>query len=72
MKVQLNKNDLINLVKGSDPLLTMVKFIEERKFAIYSDQYGRWTWNKHELNKLDEQTLWTLYNVIIKDKNENK
>ena len=62
MRVELDKEDLICLVRGGSPshrALT-IPFIKE--YCDYSDQYGRYTW--HGLEKLSEDSLWNIYYLV--------
>jgi len=67
MTVQLDRQDLICLIKGSSPDYSV--FDNPLLIAAghsYSDQYGTTNW--HSLNNLTDYQLWELYIICRKSR----
>lgn len=64
MLIELNKNDLISLVKGTIPSdeTRELPFVKDNGF--YSWKYDTWTWS--DLSRLSEEELFYLYKLIRK------
>lgn len=60
MEYELNKSDLISLVKGSSPYYSVMDDNLIRNCGQYYDNKG-WSWNEHKLNQLTERQLWRIY-----------
>ena len=60
MTVNLDKDDLISLVKGVKPSWTLMETLENQNLGRYSDING-WHWDDSSLSALDEVALFTLY-----------
>lgn len=67
MNVDLDKKDLIALIKGcGKSSYTLATFLEERKLGrLDGFPNERWTWNDAELKKLTEHGLWAVYRGIM-------
>lgn len=63
MKMELDKSELITLIKGTHIELGAV-LNELKKHVTYDDYRGQIYWNKTDLNKLSEWELSNLYNSI--------
>lgn len=63
MQIELDKTDLINLVKGVYPYTTMQNHWMVLGKGKYSDVFGMWIWNYLELKELSEYELFQLYNL---------
>jgi hypothetical protein len=63
MLVDLNISDLVSMVNGTQPHYGILDDLRVRPYGSYSGSYDRWTWDKHELAKLSEAELFSLYNL---------
>lgn len=63
---QLDKNDLITLIKGSQPTHKAMDVSIINMHVSYSDQYGTYSW--HGLEDFSEEQLWYIYSLIKKHK----
>jgi hypothetical protein len=69
MKVDLNKQALISLVKGATPPYEV--FGNELIKAVGSYQggfYDRWVWDERALSSLTEEELYYIYEICTQDK----
>ena len=66
MKVDLSREDLINLVKGSRPNYNVIGNEIIEKCGSFYGNYGRWDWNYGFSEDLTEQQLWDMY-VLCRD-----
>lgn len=64
MNVNLDKCDLISLVKGQDPSYKMMEHPLVKANGRYAGSYGRWDWNYKALEKNTEQEIWELYQLL--------
>lgn len=64
MTVNLEKQDLINLLNGTEPSYDSFDKIPNKLFSYSGGFTERFTWIKPELNKLSETELFELYNKI--------
>ena len=62
MNLNLDKEDLISLVKGSCPYYSLFNHPVVKACGQYSDNRG-WSWREGELEKLDENQLFVLYEL---------
>ncbi len=62
MNIDLDKNDLINLVRGQPPYYPIFDNVLIKSSGYYNDNKG-WVWYKYELDKLTEQELFDLYQL---------
>lgn len=67
MIVNLDKKDLIALVKGSTPGYSTMSHPLVSKNGTYYDQYGRYEWDRYKLAEMTEEQLLDLY-YICKNK----
>lgn len=65
MTVDLSKEDLIRLCKGTCPNYYLQKTPEFTNLGDFSDIHG-WRWDENQLNKFDEQTLYRMYRECVK------
>lgn len=66
MNLDLDKEDLVCLVRGSSPSYSVFDHQLLKKAGhFYSDQYARTSWN--ELHTLTEEELYELY-ILCKNK----
>ena len=61
IQVQMDKEDILSLVMGTDPDYSKINDFEKRNLGRFSGSYDRWTWNNHSLDKLTETELYDLY-----------
>lgn len=67
MKVELNKNDLVNLVLGVYyPKYSKFDKLVELKLGNYLGGFeDSWLWDKKELEKLSEEDLYKIYKWLF-------
>ena len=66
MKIEVDKKDLISLVKGSVPSFNDFEHpLVVKGGHSYCDQYGRTSWDS--LDSLSENELYDLY-IVLKNK----
>ena len=61
MIVYLNKNDLINLVKGTTPPLDSINDFKFTKYGQFLGSYDKWQWNLPD--SISKKELWKLYKL---------
>lgn len=62
MKVELNRKDIISLIKGTSVIYGQFNnHLVIKAGHSYSDQYGRTEWSN--LDNLTEDELWELYTI---------
>lgn len=67
MKVELTREDLTNLVKGSDPNYSVMDHPMVKTNGSYTGgHHDKWDWNYSFDDSLTEQQLWELY-VLCRD-----
>lgn len=52
---------MIHMLKGSEP--DPSKILPLENLVTYSDQYGRYYWNTHNLKEMSVEELYQLYYV---------
>lgn len=62
MKLDLTKEDLVCLVKGTGPNYCAMDHTLIKNLGWYNDNRG-WQWVEGELNKLSEETLLSVYTL---------
>lgn len=68
MKIDLNKEDLIRLVCGTDPSHKQMKNKTVDYCGKYSGSYGTWWWDKDKLSEYSEEDIYKLYVYLINQK----
>lgn len=69
MTVELDKKDLISLVKGICPSYQIMDDPYIRQLGSYrGGMNDEWSWNSYKLEELTEETLFKLYQFIKKNK----
>ena len=63
MKIELTKEMALYLVLGVEPSYDDF-YLVVPKLGSYSDQYGRFYWNKEELKEMTTEQLYSLYNIL--------
>lgn len=63
MIIDANKELLIDLVFGTSPNYDLFKNEKVKGFGEFNGSYGRWSWSKSELETLNEEQLFELYNL---------
>ena len=63
MKIDLQKEDLINLVTSVQPSYDLMETSLINPLGRYWNA-GGWDWYKHELNELSERKLYDIYQVV--------
>lgn len=58
IKIEVNKQDLINMICGSSPDFS--EFTKLESYGKFIDNRG-FDWYSYKLNKLSETELWSLY-----------
>nr|DAQ97733.1 MAG TPA: hypothetical protein [Caudoviricetes sp.] len=61
MLIDLEKQDLINLVKGIAPSFTAMNEPYIKGMGYYDDYRGSWKWYNTSLEQLDENDLLLIY-----------
>jgi hypothetical protein len=62
MKKELDKDDLISLVTGTDPNYSVMNYPPIKNSGSYMGGfYDNWNWETTKLMFLDEETLWDIY-----------
>ena len=59
--IDLDKEDLIALVKGFDPTYEQMEHPLCKKNGTFSGSYGRWDWNYDAFKDSSEQELYNFY-----------
>jgi|TARA_R110000851_G_scaffold230898_10_gene383765 hypothetical protein len=69
MKIELNRNDLIALVKGS---FVPYEAMESETLQLMGSFTGgfsdRWNWNYSVPDMITDQELWDTYNILLREK----
>jgi hypothetical protein len=63
MEVNLNKDELADLVSGTEPNYHLFENPIIKKCGSFNGSYGTWSWNRWELLKLTEEQLFALYKL---------
>lgn len=63
MKIELSKEDLINMVNGVSPSYDLFEDKRVKGYGDYNGSYGTWSWRNHELRKLSLTQLFHLYEL---------
>lgn len=63
MKLDLDKDDLISLVKGSNPGYSVMEHPLVEKHGRFNASYGNWSWHSFSLEKCTEQELFEIYKI---------
>lgn len=61
MEVNLDKYDLICLIKGSTPNYNVMDKLS--KYGYFNNSYGEWKWHIFNLDNLTKQELYKIYNL---------
>lgn len=62
MTIELNKDDLVALVVGSEPNSNLMNKYTVLKYGNWTGGFvDEWAWNKWELYRLDEEELYNIY-----------
>ena len=64
MKIDLDKNDLIRLIKGVDPTYDQMELKVCKYHGTYEGSYGRWSWNYMAFDKYTEEELLEFYKQL--------
>jgi len=65
MNIDLNKKDLINLVKGTSPYYDEMEHPLVQANGSYTGGFvDKWSWNRYDLEELSKKDLWRLYNIV--------
>lgn len=62
MHLDLDKNDLISLVKGSQPNFSVMIHPSVQKYGNESPYRG-WEWDNHRLKECNEDELLNIYTI---------
>ena len=63
MLVDLEKEDLIKLVKGISPYFTAMNEYHIKGMGNYDDYRSSWEWDETALKQLDESDLLLIYYI---------
>ena len=64
MKVNLSKDDLVNLVCGIEPTYEAMEHPLLKQYGKFFGGFNsEWSWDRWGLKELDEHTLFTIYNI---------
>lgn len=61
MKMDLDKKDMISLVKGTAPNLLIMDNPLINKYGNFRASYGTWDWNYRAFDNLSEEELLEIY-----------
>lgn len=62
--VELDKDDLIYLIRGFDPSYEQMKHFLIEPYGEYEGGFhNRWEWDYHKLMECNEELLLSIYNV---------
>lgn len=67
MLVELNKNDIINLIRGTYPKYEDLSKFEKLGLGDYSASYDRWTWPDKSSkcwDKFSKEELFKIYKSL--------
>lgn len=65
MLLDLQKDDLLCLVRGTEPSGEKLTTLRATQFGAISSAFEKWVWSKHALAKLSEDELLSLYCFIV-------
>ena len=70
MKLDLDKKDLINLVKGTTPYYSLFDLFTTDGLGVYCESkngkvHDYWVWNEEKLKKMTENQLFELYQTCL-------
>lgn len=63
MKVDLDKKDLIYLIKGIKPEISIHKKLKDFGEMWEYNSENSWQWNFYKLNQLTEESLFEIYEL---------
>ena len=66
MKVDLTREGLISLVKGTEPNYGIMDSAIVKKCGTFSGSYGKWSWNYSFDDSITDQQLWDTY-ILYRD-----
>lgn len=66
MKVNLEREDLINLVKGTQPNYNVMNNEIVKRCGSFSGSYGKWDWNYSFDENITDNELLGLY-ILCRD-----
>ena len=66
MKIELNKDGLIDLVNGVSPNYNLFEHTLIKSCGSYNASNGIWSWDNEKLRKLTEQEIYYVY-IICKE-----
>jgi hypothetical protein len=65
MTIELNKNDLISLVKGVSPSYAAMQHHTISPLGSYTGGFhDKWYWHTYKLEELTEEQLYNLYKFL--------
>ena len=67
MLLELEKKDLINMIKGVMPYYSLFEILIEKDYGSYADKKSNnsWVWNEERLQKMSEDKLFELYETCV-------
>jgi len=74
MKINVNKNDLINMISGCEPDYSWRRYLRDCDMITFGFT-GELKWDRNELEKYDKKTLYLFYTALKKKcpiENDNK
>ena len=72
MTTELDRRDLISLVRGIEPDYSVFDNPLVKKGGYYvGGMHDKWVWELGRLYHLDNDTLWELYNICKKSKGDD-
>ena len=67
MLVELEKDDIINLIKNTSPPYALINEFEEKKYGSLCGGFAeKWKWNCSKLLELSETDLYAIYQKLKK------
>ena len=73
MQVDLDKKDLVRLIKGCEPNYCFHRILTLLDLGMYHGGFNdEWSWNNRGLLKLSEQQIFIMYNIINSEDEEHE
>ena len=63
LKLDLDKKDLISLVKGTDPNLSVMGHPKISCCGNYRVKYSSWEWNCRAFEKYTDEEIYEIYKI---------
>lgn len=64
MILELNKDDLISLVKGQEPSYSAMDHPKIKNLGRFAASYGRWDWGHDSFKNMTEGEIYEVYFIL--------